>query len=78
MVPGNLHDMKRLIFVFVLFLIVHDHATAAGRFNSVHFSLGGNLVSDSLPLVLTDNRADLLNRIPVRVSKTTNYFQTAG
>lgn len=57
---SNLYDMKRLIFIFVLFLTVHVHATTAGRFNSIKSSVRSNLISDSLPMVLTSNRADLV------------------
>ncbi len=56
--------MIRLIFVLALFLTIDVHAAVVGRFNSVNSSVRDNLVSDSLPLVLTNHRADLVeNRL---------------
>lgn len=58
--PRKLYDMKRLLFVFVLFLTVHLHATAAGIIYSVSSSPKDVLTSDSLPNVLSNNHADLI------------------
>ena len=56
--------MKRSIYVFVLFFTVHIQARAAGRVYSVYSSVRGILGSDSLPRVLTNNHADLIeNRL---------------
>ena len=55
--------MKRLILFCVLISIVHIHSSPIrvnSQFNNTNSSKWSNLISDSLPSVLTKNHADLL------------------